>query len=180
MGASLFWNVDLGNQLHEQTRANVFVALWQNKRSVDTNLRHHLFSALGMAIGCLPTKNSMQGFSHIFHLISWSSPSSQQSSPIGSNLILSNHQTKDHSHQNPGLDDLIRCLQEGVHFETCPTSSILTGAQPLNIFYHAICRCLLFSQPLSIQLSVSLTVSWPGIVILSASLEEKSLKNPAI
>jgi len=33
-----------------------------------------------------------------------------------------------------------RCLKERVHFETCPTSSILTGAQPLNIFYHAICR----------------------------------------
>jgi len=32
------------------------------------------------------------------------------------------------------------CLENKVHFETCPTSSILTGAQPLQIFYHAICR----------------------------------------
>jgi len=38
-------------------------------------------------------------------------------------------------------DDLYsKCLQDRVHFETCPTSSILTGAQPLSIFYHAICR----------------------------------------
>ena len=33
-----------------------------------------------------------------------------------------------------------RCLSDRVHFETCPTSSILTGAQPLSFFYHAICR----------------------------------------
>jgi len=33
-----------------------------------------------------------------------------------------------------------RCLQDRVHFETCPTSSIMTGAQPLSIFYHAVCR----------------------------------------
>lgn len=33
-----------------------------------------------------------------------------------------------------------RCLEERVHFETCPTSSILTGAQPLGVFYHAVCR----------------------------------------
>ena len=33
-----------------------------------------------------------------------------------------------------------RCLRDKVHFETCPTSSILTGAQPLNFFYHAVCR----------------------------------------
>jgi len=33
-----------------------------------------------------------------------------------------------------------RCLRDGVHFETCPTSSVLTGAQPLSYFYHAICR----------------------------------------
>lgn len=33
-----------------------------------------------------------------------------------------------------------RCLRDQVHFETCPTSSILTGAQPLSIFYHAVCR----------------------------------------
>jgi len=33
-----------------------------------------------------------------------------------------------------------RCLRERVHFETCPTSSILTGAQPLEVFYHAVCR----------------------------------------
>ena len=33
-----------------------------------------------------------------------------------------------------------RCLRDKVHFEVCPTSSILTGAQPLNYFYHAVCR----------------------------------------
>jgi len=33
-----------------------------------------------------------------------------------------------------------KCLQDQVHFETCPTSSILTGAQPLGFFYHAVCR----------------------------------------
>jgi len=33
-----------------------------------------------------------------------------------------------------------RCLKEQVHFEVCPTSSLLTGAQPLSIFYHAVCR----------------------------------------
>ena len=33
-----------------------------------------------------------------------------------------------------------RCLRDKVHFETCPTSSILTGAQPLSFFYHAVCR----------------------------------------
>ena len=38
------------------------------------------------------------------------------------------------------LNLMSRCLKEEVHFETCPTSSILTGAQPLNVFYHAICR----------------------------------------
>eukprot|EP00088_Acartia_fossae_P062146 TRINITY_DN7486_c0_g1_i1.p1 TRINITY_DN7486_c0_g1~~TRINITY_DN7486_c0_g1_i1.p1 ORF type:complete len:364 (-),score=82.82 TRINITY_DN7486_c0_g1_i1:340-1431(-) len=37
--------------------------------------------------------------------------------------------------ENPKLYE--RCLKEGVHFETCPTSSILTGAQPTDIFYHA-------------------------------------------
>ena len=31
-------------------------------------------------------------------------------------------------------------LQDRVHFETCPTSSILTGAQPTDIFYHATVR----------------------------------------
>jgi len=33
-----------------------------------------------------------------------------------------------------------KCLEDQVHFETCPTSSILTGAQPLSFFYHAVCR----------------------------------------
>lgn len=33
-----------------------------------------------------------------------------------------------------------RCLKNRVHFETCPTSSILTGAQPTDIFYHATVR----------------------------------------
>jgi len=33
-----------------------------------------------------------------------------------------------------------KCLEDRVHFETCPTSSILTGAQPLSFFYHAVCR----------------------------------------
>lgn len=33
-----------------------------------------------------------------------------------------------------------RCLRDKVHFEVCPTSSILTGAQPLSYFYHAVCR----------------------------------------
>ena len=33
-----------------------------------------------------------------------------------------------------------RCLRDRVHFETCPTSSLLTGAQPLSFFYHAVCR----------------------------------------
>ena len=33
-----------------------------------------------------------------------------------------------------------RCLRDRVHFETCPTSSVLTGAQPLSFFYHAIAR----------------------------------------
>eukprot|EP00090_Calanus_glacialis_P045899 TRINITY_DN8773_c0_g1_i1.p1 TRINITY_DN8773_c0_g1~~TRINITY_DN8773_c0_g1_i1.p1 ORF type:complete len:394 (-),score=134.85 TRINITY_DN8773_c0_g1_i1:335-1516(-) len=33
-----------------------------------------------------------------------------------------------------------KCLKDQVHFETCPTSSILTGAQPLSFFYHAVCR----------------------------------------
>jgi len=33
-----------------------------------------------------------------------------------------------------------RCLREQVHFETCPTSSILTGAQPLEYFYHAVAK----------------------------------------
>jgi len=33
-----------------------------------------------------------------------------------------------------------RCLRERVHFEVCPTSSLLTGAQPLSYFYHAVCR----------------------------------------
>jgi len=33
-----------------------------------------------------------------------------------------------------------KCLKDRVHFETCPTSSILTGAQPLSFFYHAVCR----------------------------------------
>jgi len=33
-----------------------------------------------------------------------------------------------------------RCLREKVHFETCPTSSILTGAVPLNTFYHPIVK----------------------------------------
>jgi len=33
-----------------------------------------------------------------------------------------------------------RCLRERVHFEVCPTSSLLTGAQPLSFFYHAVCR----------------------------------------
>ena len=33
-----------------------------------------------------------------------------------------------------------RCLKERVHFETCPTSSILTGAQPTDVFYHATVR----------------------------------------
>jgi len=33
-----------------------------------------------------------------------------------------------------------RCLREKVHFETCPTSSLLTGAVPLNTFYHPIVK----------------------------------------
>jgi adenosine deaminase len=33
-----------------------------------------------------------------------------------------------------------RCLKDRVHFETCPTSSILTGAQPTDVFYHATVR----------------------------------------
>lgn len=33
-----------------------------------------------------------------------------------------------------------RCLKQRVHFETCPTSSILTGAQPTDVFYHATVR----------------------------------------
>ncbi|XP_023335547.1 adenosine deaminase [Eurytemora carolleeae] len=33
-----------------------------------------------------------------------------------------------------------KCLKDRVHFETCPTSSILTGAQPTDIFYHATVR----------------------------------------
>ena len=33
-----------------------------------------------------------------------------------------------------------KCLEERVHFETCPTSSILTGGQSLDLFYHAVCR----------------------------------------
>ena len=33
----------------------------------------------------------------------------------------------------------VRC-REQVHFETCPTSSILTGAQPLEYFYHAVAK----------------------------------------
>ena len=33
-----------------------------------------------------------------------------------------------------------RCLRDKVHFEVCPTSSLLTGAQPLSYFYHAVCR----------------------------------------
>jgi len=33
-----------------------------------------------------------------------------------------------------------KCLKARVHFETCPTSSILTGAQPTDIFYHAILK----------------------------------------
>jgi len=33
-----------------------------------------------------------------------------------------------------------RCLRDKVHFEVCPTSSLLTGAQPLGYFYHAVCR----------------------------------------
>ena len=33
-----------------------------------------------------------------------------------------------------------RCLRDRVHFEVCPTSSILTGAQPLSYYYHAVCR----------------------------------------
>jgi len=33
-----------------------------------------------------------------------------------------------------------QCLQDQVHFEVCPTSSILTGAQPLSIFYHAVAK----------------------------------------
>jgi len=33
-----------------------------------------------------------------------------------------------------------QCLADGVHFEACPTSSLLTGAQPLSTFYHAVCR----------------------------------------
>jgi len=33
-----------------------------------------------------------------------------------------------------------RCLRDKIHFEVCPTSSILTGAQPLSYFYHAVCR----------------------------------------
>ena len=45
-----------------------------------------------------------------------------------------------------------RCLKERVHFETCPTSSILTGAQPLNIFYHAICRFLPYLSKVDNQL----------------------------
>ena len=80
-----------------------------------------------------------------------------QLDPIWSNLIIKKKITVT---KNPGLDDRIRCLQEGVHFETCPTSSILTGAQPLNIFYHAICRCLPFSQPLSCNSTFSLIDSF--------------------
>jgi len=33
-----------------------------------------------------------------------------------------------------------KCLKDRVHFETCPTSSILTGAQSTDIFYHATLR----------------------------------------
>jgi len=33
-----------------------------------------------------------------------------------------------------------KCLEDQVHFEVCPTSSILTGAQPLSFFYHALVR----------------------------------------
>jgi len=33
-----------------------------------------------------------------------------------------------------------QCLKDRVHFETCPTSSILTGAQPTDVFYHATVR----------------------------------------
>merc|ERR1712127_295461 len=40
--------------------------------------------------------------------------------------------------QDEGL--YARCLADRVHFETCPTSSILTGAQPLSQFYHAVAR----------------------------------------
>ena len=46
-----------------------------------------------------------------------------------------------------------RCLREKVHFETCPTSSLLTGAQPLTFFYHAVCR----SGPVHCPLSSSST-----------------------
>jgi len=33
-----------------------------------------------------------------------------------------------------------KCLKDSVHFETCPTSSLLTSAQPTSIFYHATLR----------------------------------------
>ena len=33
-----------------------------------------------------------------------------------------------------------RCRREGVHFETCPTSSLLTAAVPLSTFYHPVVR----------------------------------------
>jgi len=33
-----------------------------------------------------------------------------------------------------------KCLKDNVHFEVCPTSSLLTGAQPLSFFYHAVAR----------------------------------------
>jgi adenosine deaminase len=40
--------------------------------------------------------------------------------------------------ENPELYE--KCLKDKVHFETCPTSSILTGAQPTDIFYHAVVK----------------------------------------
>jgi len=33
-----------------------------------------------------------------------------------------------------------KCLKDQVHFETCPTSSILTSSQPCSTFYHAALR----------------------------------------
>merc|ERR1719370_1479088 len=33
-----------------------------------------------------------------------------------------------------------KCVKDNVHFEVCPTSSLLTGAQPLSFFYHAVAR----------------------------------------
>ena len=51
-----------------------------------------------------------------------------------------------------------RCLRDKVHFETCPTSSILTGAQPLNYFYHAVCRSDLQRFIVSSHISFELQV----------------------